>query len=634
MALCFGLCACGTPDPLRHSLEAAGENRAELEKVLEHYSQHPADSLKLKAARFLIANMSGKHSYDSPDIRRFYREADSVFQDTAIHDLYDRRLDTLLCRIDFQKVKMIPDLTTVTSDLLIANIDSAFIARQRYDWCRQLSFSDFCEYVLPYRAGTAPLEEWRSIMYKRFAPVVDSLIRIGVPDTVICKAIGSEYVELIHYPPYFKPHYPPSSLVHLKAAPCVEWSNFTLYALRTFGLPMASDYTPFWAKHSMGHEWSVLLSPQEELLFMIGEKIQRGHQKWFDDMAKVYRRTASVQKESLAMQLPDEEMPEQFRNPYIKDVSNHYFDTDDITLSLEYDAPVPKKVAYIMVYNNQDWRPIHWGMVQKGEVTFTQMNRMCIYIAMYYHEGRYYPASEPFYTDKDGNLHYLHPDMSNMETVGLKWKYPDSVINEWCERIVNGRFQVANRSDFTDAEDVHIITRAPETQYHDISLSLTGKYRYFRYLAPKGSRGDLAELEIYDRNDSLLCGEIIGDNTSFYWFGFSNKYKAFDGDVTTIFEADKFEGAWLGMDFKNPVEIGKFSYLPHNTDNFIRKDETYELFYWEKEWRSLGRQKGNRIMQTVRYKVPATALLKLSSPPKERKEERVFVYKDGKQIWF
>jgi hypothetical protein len=32
------------------ALQLAGENRQELEKVLEYYGQNPADSLKLKAA--------------------------------------------------------------------------------------------------------------------------------------------------------------------------------------------------------------------------------------------------------------------------------------------------------------------------------------------------------------------------------------------------------------------------------------------------------------------------------------------------------------------------------------------------------------------------------------------------------
>lgn len=46
------------------NLEFAGENRNQLEEVLNFYS-NPKDSLKLKAAVFLIENMDGLFSYDS-----------------------------------------------------------------------------------------------------------------------------------------------------------------------------------------------------------------------------------------------------------------------------------------------------------------------------------------------------------------------------------------------------------------------------------------------------------------------------------------------------------------------------------------------------------------------------------------
>jgi len=49
-------------------LQQAGANRAELEKTLQRYSDAPFDSLKLRAAEFLILNMPGKYSeyYDEP----------------------------------------------------------------------------------------------------------------------------------------------------------------------------------------------------------------------------------------------------------------------------------------------------------------------------------------------------------------------------------------------------------------------------------------------------------------------------------------------------------------------------------------------------------------------------------------
>ena len=59
-------CTAGKPDssPLERALQAAGENRGELEKVLAHYAQDPTDSLKLKAARFLIEHDAIINEYD------------------------------------------------------------------------------------------------------------------------------------------------------------------------------------------------------------------------------------------------------------------------------------------------------------------------------------------------------------------------------------------------------------------------------------------------------------------------------------------------------------------------------------------------------------------------------------------
>ena len=58
----------GYSSEIQSVLQLAGSNRSELVKVLKHYGKNPADSLKLKAAEFLIVNMPGKYSeyYDAP----------------------------------------------------------------------------------------------------------------------------------------------------------------------------------------------------------------------------------------------------------------------------------------------------------------------------------------------------------------------------------------------------------------------------------------------------------------------------------------------------------------------------------------------------------------------------------------
>ena len=51
--------SCNGHSELDKALRLSGDNRIELEKVIRHFSQDTSDSLKLKAALFLIENMPG-----------------------------------------------------------------------------------------------------------------------------------------------------------------------------------------------------------------------------------------------------------------------------------------------------------------------------------------------------------------------------------------------------------------------------------------------------------------------------------------------------------------------------------------------------------------------------------------------
>ena len=65
-----------TEDRLSYALSQSGSNRTNLESVLSHYRN---DSLKYKAACFLIENMSGYYSLKSPDVKEYYDYLHSVF---------------------------------------------------------------------------------------------------------------------------------------------------------------------------------------------------------------------------------------------------------------------------------------------------------------------------------------------------------------------------------------------------------------------------------------------------------------------------------------------------------------------------------------------------------------------------
>ena len=151
------------------ALRQAEENRPELEKVIAHY-QNQQDSLKLEAAYFLIANMLDKYTMTTegpnpyePHFDRLH-EASYVYNDENMGISYARFiLDSISANSRFG-IEKLDDITNMTADYLIKNIDDAFREWDKVPWKADYSFDDFLEWVLPYRVATEPLEDWRTIL--------------------------------------------------------------------------------------------------------------------------------------------------------------------------------------------------------------------------------------------------------------------------------------------------------------------------------------------------------------------------------------------------------------------------------------------------------------------------------------
>ena len=112
---------------LEQALSMAGENRAELEKVLEYYKH---DSLKLEAARFLIRNMpfhfSRMEYFVSPEGKRYVPDIRNFTDNQAVK----RHCDSLQEKGYTIRKEIVYDIKALHSDYLIRNIDLAFQAWQ------------------------------------------------------------------------------------------------------------------------------------------------------------------------------------------------------------------------------------------------------------------------------------------------------------------------------------------------------------------------------------------------------------------------------------------------------------------------------------------------------------------------
>ena len=129
----FAITACtNNMSKLEEALEKAKKNRSELLKVLEHYKN---DSLKRKAAEFLIENMPGRIAYH-------YKYIDSIqeLKKEWIVNGFVKDEDLEKMEKEWLKPEIRKDIEYITADFLISNIDDAFQAWRERPWGSVIPF--------------------------------------------------------------------------------------------------------------------------------------------------------------------------------------------------------------------------------------------------------------------------------------------------------------------------------------------------------------------------------------------------------------------------------------------------------------------------------------------------------------
>ena len=155
------------------ALQQAGENRAEMEKVLAHFKDDP-DPLKYRAAKFLIENMPYHYTYEGDAVEAY----DSAYLQMADEPLPDRnqffkeRTDS----IRFTDKRFAIDIQSVKADYLIRAIDDACDTWRSSSWQDDYDEDLFFNYVLPYRILNEPLSDWRAAIAKEHPYLTEPVV--------------------------------------------------------------------------------------------------------------------------------------------------------------------------------------------------------------------------------------------------------------------------------------------------------------------------------------------------------------------------------------------------------------------------------------------------------------------------
>ena len=612
-------------------------------EVLAYYCDTMPDKLRYKAAQFLIENMDAHYTLHNEGMDSFRLFMDSIFRlPHGKLSYYDRMYDSVISLYGnalLQEPEYIYDTSLVTADYLIENIDNAF-RMWNAKWGKKYGFEHFCNYVLPYRIGNEPISSWREKYINWGYPRVNKIKDSQLNHFYIYgayKVLNTDIHAAVYYSPIPLPDFPATHLDSVYVGSCRTFSDLNINRFRAVGIPAAKDFTPQWGSRSSNHEWVVML-PDENSCYPFGpnEKLS-DHFFGREDhtLPKVYRQMFAKQKELYPLRQCNEPKPPLFQTIFIKDVTDTYVETSDVTVNL-FNRPKCQgnKFVYLAVFDDRSWQIVDWARRKGSKATFSTIGRNIVYLPVYYTEAGYIePAGYPFALYNNGDYVMLIPNNTVRETVRLTRKYRFSYkLKQLCKCMDGGRFQVANHEDFSDSVTIAVIDSIRECRFHSLQTSCDTTYRYFRYLAPDGSYGNVAEVEMYDSLGRYpKVRHMFGRR---YAVGTNRLENVFDGNVLTHYERQFPDDSWAAVEFEEPQHISEVRFLPRNDDNFIREGEQYELYYWDgRRFASIARMEGNREGVLYVDNVPTNALLLLRNHTKG-KEERIFTYENGEQVWW
>lgn len=607
LTITLGACSSENDKRIQYALKRAGDNRVQLEQVLEHYKD---SGLKYKAACYLIENMPYYYGYDGAliDSMKSTLAKALEFKNCILPDEFKNKWQA----IDYRGQRKVYDVEVVRADYLIRHIDHAFRIWNRRPWSKDYSFEDFCEWVLPYRISDEPLEEWREEYYSYFADSVASLYKGGGMRGWI-NAVSDAVVSKFGYTTDFRlPHVGAKFLLHHRIGACRERNDFLVYVMRSLGMPVTIDKYYYSPSNQSSHTWNAVRDSIGGLipvwdLFRLTES--DGRKK-----GKVYRLHFSRQSERESW----------------ADVTYEYFGYNEYRVDIA--GGIEDEKIILGIFTPSGYMPVDMARRKGNKAIVKNIEPEVIFQPLYAKGGRQEFAGYPFWIKKN-KVHYFVPDTLHRERGRLVRKYPlRAYLYQYMDRITGARVEAANDKSFKNADLLCRVDTPLVTTYNYFYSQTKKRYRYVRITSPQGKILNLAEFKCFGKKplEEEMKAVVADASPCRNGNPREDAAKILDDDELTFYMSDESD-ARIILDLGCAVTIEKILLVPHNDDNFIRKGDAYELFYQDgvKGWRSLGVKKAV-TNELVFDNIPSGTLLWLRDLTRG-KEEQVFYMENGEQ---
>ena len=665
------------PADVEVSLQIAGKNRKELTKVLRHYKTKQADSLKYKAACFLIDHMKwhkGRVVSMDPHFHEAYAAIDarfrSVSEGLSLKDLSSKearyvfskkeKLTKPLFDSTFQETQVssiIPDLQFIDAAFLIDHIENAFRLKATLPDVSNLSFADFCNYILPYRSCEYSQFDNGKMLNEMFSSYINNPTakklndRLGWYNTYVFR------MKCLYGKCPIKGTTGIYDLFFYKKHDCTGIASHAVNVFRACGIPTAVDYnTAHRDFQGVHHHCSTLDKDGKWLSFNAETEVPGDFNFKYYHVTNILRFMYAAQEDSPYMlKNEDEKLPSLFGTPCIKEVTACTKPVYQVTLPFE--EATKNKLAYLYVFHSgeEGITPATWGLIDHSNKTvrFDNVLTKILYFPVYLDqkEKRYFAT--PFWITADTTQtagFRLHPlneltDVADSTTsLILTRKFPRKYdMQRTAQQMVGGQFFGANQKDFSDQKLLYTITQTPDPYLQEFYISRPAAYKYYRYTAPKEyPRTNVSMLEFLTKTRNsyknvapptplpVLCPQQTVQEEHYVklldtTLEVMSKVPYYDGNMLTSSGSRQS----ITLNLQAPQIVNAIRFAPLNADNGIKPGDLYELRYWDNGWKKSKVQKAK--YQYIEFpNVPSNRLYWLKNTDRG-KEELPFILKDGQQ---
>jgi len=669
--------SCNKKNGINQALNIAGDNKQEIIKVLDHFKENPADSIKFQAAEFLIEQMNYNYSTDGFQsandsiVQRFNRlndfakkaaTGDSLIPLNTIKKLVDTLFVNNVIKTTIPPKQFSIDAECIKSDELIAHIDKRFEIWENSKFCKNLSKHEFFETVLPYRVRFEPLDldfNYYDLFYDFFNQDAN------VNTTKQANIKINNYLKFFRFAKplevdfTYKGFY---SILEEWGKECVDKTSYVIKIFRSAGIPCYLEFNPQWANRitNRRHFWCSLrtengkyelFSPHYEV---IGSK---STYESVNDACKIFRYIGTVNENLPFFQRKKNEfIPDIFNSPFISDVTDTHFDVVNIVVPIT-DNETDNNFCYLATFNAPEWTPVDFAKKDGSNVSFKKVRPGRIYAVINYNNDEKQPKviTKPFFVKDDGKLNYINPGAKTKLILFQKYQQKED-NRKFKENVIGATIECANKRDFSDADTLYTINSYPKPLMHSVNLNHQKKYRYSRIISDEISKSlYITHIEfhttkpIYNitekgimpyvlsnisedslsnlKQDTKLKGEVYCSIRDFMSQPMKQeRLNGCDGNYNThTFSSE------ISFDYGSPQIISSFRFAPIHADNWVVMGQRYALYYYDKGW---------QLVDTIKAKynylefknVPSNTIYWLRNID-SGKEEHHFIYKDGKQIF-